>query len=438
MPKIELTIDKNYLPSWDIWHGLRELVQNGKDAEVEFNAPLTVDFYNDTLRIENEGCTLPRSALLLGRSSKGERADMIGQFGEGMKLGILALVRKGVPVTIRTGGEVWKPEIRPSDTFEGTEVLTFNIQTGREDKNRVRVEIGCSREGWDSVKDRFLFLCRETKDDRIKTDYGTLLTAPRFKGRVYVKGIYVQTDTTLSHGYDFSNATLDRDRRMLDSYDAGQYRRRIWESAVAQRPDLFETFHEMLELSTPDLSGINDYNGQYVDSDLRKQVVAKFLSRHGDEAVPVATLGESREIEHLGKRGVVVPSGLRAILATAFGTLDTVKQALRNEVKATYGWHDLTDVEKANLTRSVDLVAGAVSDAQLLDKVDVVDFRSADLLGQHKAGRYLLSRSILGDFRNAIETLVHEVAHDQGGDGEKGHVAAMERIWSGIVVALVK
>jgi len=31
---------------------------------------------------------------------------------------------------------------------------------------------------------------------------------------------------------------------------------------------------------------------------------------------------------------------------------------------------------------------------------------------------------------------VHEVAHRAGGDGDKGHVANLERIWSGIVSRL--
>ena len=40
MSKLELSINVNYLPAWKAWEGIRELVQNGKDAETEFNAPL--------------------------------------------------------------------------------------------------------------------------------------------------------------------------------------------------------------------------------------------------------------------------------------------------------------------------------------------------------------------------------------------------------------
>jgi len=37
-----------------------------------------------------------------------------------------------------------------------------------------------------------------------------------------------------------------------------------------------------------------------------------------------------------------------------------------------------------------------------------------------------------------LETVVHEVAHRFGGDGSHHHVAALERIWSGIVSNLRK
>ena len=70
--KLELTIKTDYMPGWGIWEGIRELVQNGRDAEVEQDALLTVRHRkeSDILVIENEGCTLPHEALLLGHTSK--------------------------------------------------------------------------------------------------------------------------------------------------------------------------------------------------------------------------------------------------------------------------------------------------------------------------------------------------------------------------------
>ena len=140
MSKLELSINVKYLPAWGAWEGIRELVQNGKDAETEFDAPLKVTHYNNTLRIENEGAEITREVLLFGTSSKAGRSDMIGKFGEGLKLGTLALVRGGHEVKIRTGGEVWTAYIARSERYDA-DVLCFECKGGNEDKKRVRVEI---------------------------------------------------------------------------------------------------------------------------------------------------------------------------------------------------------------------------------------------------------------------------------------------------------
>ena len=113
--KIPLSIEADYLPEWGAWEGIRELVQNGKDAEVQLDAPLKVTHKNQTLVIENEGASMERRALLFGSTTKTGRDDLIGKFGEGLKLGMLALVRAGRPVKIRVGGEVWIPTIEKSN-----------------------------------------------------------------------------------------------------------------------------------------------------------------------------------------------------------------------------------------------------------------------------------------------------------------------------------
>jgi hypothetical protein len=56
----------------------------------------------------------------------------------------------------------------------------------------------------------------------------------------------------------------------------------------------------------------------------------------------------------------------------------------------------------------------------------------------YKGGQILLSKVKLVDANMTLETVVHEVAHRFGGDGSHHHVAALERIWSGIVSNLRK
>lgn len=438
MAIVKLTIKKDYLPGWGLWEGVRELVQNGKDAEVEHGAKLTVEWRPSSvtplggrLHIENEGTSIPRSALLMGETSKEGRDDLIGKFGEGLKIGILALARLGRSVLVRSGPEVWRATLTMAEEFNAT-VLAFQIQGGRKDQSRTVVEIDMTRKEWEEFRPRFLFLGTATPDDRIETPTGTLLTAPRFKGKLYVKGIFVAESPTLSYGFDLKRAKIDRDRKMVDPFSLQSETRRVLTAAVAQRPDLFDRYFRLVERGADD-ARYNAWEGGEIPAEIRALAVAKFRERHGEDALPVATLDESKTLEHLGKRGVVCGESLRAILVDLGSTREAIAK-LREEVTATYSWGDLSPIERAYVDRAVRRVALAVEDFTM-EKVDVVDFRDKKLLGQHKDGRYLLARRALKSRAEALGVLVHEVAHDRGLDGEKSHGAEVERIWSAIAEA---
>lgn len=439
--RIPLSIKVDYLANWGAYEGVRETVQNGGDAQTEFDAPLTVKHRADTntLVIENDGCTLPHEALLLGHSSKVGRADLIGKFGEGLKLGVLALVRAGHPVKIRSGSEVWVPTIQKSDQFNA-QVLVFDITTGRKSVNRVAVEIGnIEAEAWESMKSCFLFLPGVITDEEIvKTPSGSLLLGDRFAGKVYVKGIFVANDPRMSFGYDLIDADLDRDRKMVNKYDLNYRTQNIWRDALARRPDLVEKFVKLLDREAADVEGVDDWAARYLPEETKKAVAEEFVKRHGDEAIPVATLGDSQDVEHLGKKGVVVPKALRHVLEQKLGNADTNKAKLREEATTHYGWHDLTADEKAHVERALFLVNGV--EPVSINDLDIVDFRDEKIRGMFRqtaeATRVMLAKKILADRDLTLRVLVHEVAHRTGGDGEKGHVANLERIWAGIVARL--
>jgi len=438
--KIELTIKVDYLPNWGTFEGVRELLQNAKDAEAEFGAPMNVRVRESKdsagiLCIENEGCTMPYEALLLGHTSKSERSDLIGKFGEGFKLGILALVRAGHTVKIRNGGEVWTPEIVASEKFGGARVLAFDIVGGRKNENRVQIEIsGIGADLFrDEIKPRFLWLDKDgrRKDEMVKTDHGTLLLGDRYKGRIFVKGIFVEHKPEAPYGYDLFDCDVDRDRRMVASYDFQWRARSIWSSAMRQRPDLCQTFLGMVEAGAPEAGSIDDYYAARLPDAFKDHAADEFIKRHGKDAVPVANIGESADLEHFGRKGIVVNSSLKSILEQKLGPLTKVKEDLKTEVTRTYSWHELTEEQRANVTRAVKLVSAVTRCS--LEELSICDFRSPQLQGLYGADGIKLAARVVANRAECLETLVHEVAHREGGDGEKGHVAAIERIWSAIV-----
>lgn len=435
MPKIQLSIKTTYLSSWGAYEGIRELVQNGRDSEID-GFPLKVDWYNNTLRLENTGVTLPLKALLLGHTTKEGRSDQIGKFGEGLKLGVLALVRAGHPVKIRNGSEVWVPSIERSETFDD-DVLTFRIEDGRKDGTRLRIEVGgITKEAWAQMKTCFRFLDKPTDSDVINTYHGSLLTAPEQRGRVFVKGIFVQSDPQLHYGYDLKNADLDRDRKMVESFDLRYNTRQVLFLALNQRESLRPTFPAMLENPTLEVEMITDATSiSSVSESVAKFVADDFKNKYGDDAVPVRSLAESKDVEHLGKKGVVVPQQLGTVLAKVLGDTSEVKAALKKEVVKKYGWGDLSDAEKASLLSAIELVN--LAEPVTLDEVDIVDFRSEDLMGQFKDGRLLLAKKRLADADETLATLVHEAAHRGGaGDGEHSFIARVEHTWKTIVAHL--
>lgn len=427
--KIELTIKTDYLPNWGAWEGIRELIQNGRDAELEHKAKLTVSRRGSALVVKNDGAVLPHEALLLGHSTKTGRADLAGQFGEGLKLGVLALVRLGHKVTIRSGSEVWSPKIARSERFDA-DVLLFEIVKGRKAERRVQVEVeGCDDELLNLIDSRFLFL-REDRTSEVRVAGGSLLSGAEHRGAIFVKGIYVGHDPELRYGYDFEDADLDRDRRLLSRWDQNYRQQVIWRLAVSRRPDLVPAFGQLLADDAQDLAGIDACTASMISYDVVAALAADFVARHGEDAVPVGNLSESAEIGHLGKRGVVVPKGLRAVLEQKLGPLAAVQERLRSRPKKSYSWDELADGERASLERAIRLCAGV--EPVSLDEIDVIDPQDEGVLGLYKAGRVQLAKKILSDRALTLRVLVHEVAHRDGDDGEKGHVARIEEIWSQI------
>lgn len=434
--KVELTIKVDYLPNWGLFEGLRELLQNAKDAETEFSAPMTVRMKGDrTLVIENEGCTMPYEALLLGHTSKVGRGELIGKFGEGLKLGILALLREGHTVKVRNGGEVWVPQIVWSEVFSA-KVLAFDIQKGRKQENRIAFEVsGVDADYFRTeLAAKFLWLSKEKPGkDRVVTDAGSLLLSEVHRGKVFVKGIFVEHKPALSVGYDLKDCDVDRDRRMVDSYDFSWKTRQIWSEAVGQRPDMIEAYLDLIEANGLEVNGMSEYSASLTPEAVQALAVETFVKRHGEMAIPVANLAESHEVEHFGRTGVVVNGPLRTILEGKFGKLANIREKLKNEVTRTYSWDELAP-DGNNLLRAVGLVSPHAPIS--LEDIEVVDFRSEELRGLYCNGKIQIARKVVTDRAMCLRVLVHEVAHCLGSDGEKGHVAEIERIWSQIVDTL--
>jgi hypothetical protein len=205
---------------------------------------------------------------------------------------------------------------------------------------------------------------------------------------------------------------------------------------VRRQPDLLDKLWAGLEEQAQDFSTIDQYSVQSLDDGVVDAMTKQFIEKHGKDAVPVLNLGEAESLSHLGRKGVVVPKGLQAILAKKIGSVEAVKMRLLNEVTRTWSWSELEPTEQSNLSWAVTLL-GKVRKFGLAD-MNVVSFRDENLLGQVKAGMVLVAQKNLA--KGPVETLrvlVHEVAHRMGGDGEKSHVSEIEQIWMDLMTEML-
>lgn len=429
--RIELSVRATYVPSWGLYEGARECLQNARDAVVMSGAEMKVshDGRTQRLTIETIGATIDVRSLLLGYSTKQGDARAAGQYGEGMKLAMLALVRAGHRVTVRSGGTMWSPRIVPSVQFGGEMVLAVDVTEIESIGERTIVEIeGVTSAAWKEISGKFLFL---GSPKTIPTMYGRLISDKKYAGMIFVKGIFVQKLDDLQHGYDLESITVDRDRRMVDIHMAKSYCSLIHTSAATKKKSIARTLYAALKRRASDGKIYGTYEGDAVV----RAVVSEFDREHGRDTVAVESEEEAQKLASYGVRAVVAPDELRSFIEKKKGTFEDIAQKHAQRPTASYARSVLTPNEKRTLERCEKLVSDACGTRIV---ASVVVFPSEDTAGRYEpmSGSIHIAKKLLGDLSETLATLVHEAAHKLSGasDGDLRHVATIEEIWKKIFV----
>jgi hypothetical protein len=160
-------------------------------------------------------------------------------------------------------------------------------------------------------------------------------------------------------------------------------------------------------------------------------IVASFKMEYGEDAFPVGSLAESREVEFYGKKGIVVANAYRNILAKRMGTIADLQELLRYATEKKYAVSELTDEELSIFNEAVADISLAIP-TFTNEKIDIVDFKDERTLGlfSRTTGKIELSKKSLTDISSVRVILVHEVTHMVGEDGSKSHEDAQCYIWS--------
>jgi len=427
--KMILPIKYSYVPTWGLWEAVREIVQNGQDEKEQNGSPLRVRHNGEFLIVENDGAEMDRKVLLLGQTSK-EGRGLRGHFGEGLNLAMLAAVRAGNDMQVVTSTEIWTPLLESRAEYGNETVLVVNIKKRKRTQTtkHVHVRIKMSAEEWAELESRFLFL---NPPKRMFTSReGSILMDEKHVGCYYSKGIFVtRTQNAMQFGYDFANIELDRDRRMIDPWNAEYTMANILGEAMAQKPEMFiEHVFDMLSSDSAETKNLKYHLPK--DSEALKLLTQEFERRNGDGSLPVSNMSESREIEHYGKRGVVVGTNLAEVLQKQTGTFQAIQQELRMQTVKRYSWSELSEEEQATVLWAEERLR-EIGIENL--NITIADFAQEDIhgLASTSDGKIQIRRADLWDKFTYLSTLVHEVSHvlEHAGDGEHQHVAKIEDIW---------
>lgn len=388
MSSIHLTIDPSYCSDWGFWHGIREFVQNAKDADEFLGSKMHVEHNakSKTLSITTADTSVSADSLLLLGSSTKRKGDQRGKFGEGFALGMLALTRAEHPVTIYNADEVWRPVIEKASDgpFANKDILKVKTRRlgGRRPHFTIEVE-NISADVWAATRKLFLFLDPPSDMHQVRLHSGTVLLHPDYQGMVFSKGIFVCKVPELEAGYDLQDLTLDRDRHMVDEWDLRYKLGELWTEAHNAEPAKFaKKLYEMVKRGASETKALV----WRADHKLLQAMRKEFLEEHGEDAIAVSNMTEAKEVSDLGATAIVVDRTLQEILEKTTVSVNQRKEQLRGAIRARYAWNDLTEAEQCCCEVYVNIVTKNYA---------VVDFNDTSTNARYESDQVLVARSLL-------------------------------------------
>lgn len=332
MKNYELPISPNYVSNWGIKEAIREILQNAIDSD-NCGHPKQILYSADgaVLTIINKGARLPLSSLVLGCSSKDDIDGMIGKFGEGYKLALVVLLRKGLKVDILNGEEEWTPSFKLSDNF-GTQVLNIEVNQLPENVECDDVVFAISGIEEDLYKElQLLFPCiNDDYGNMVESENGYILLEPKFKGKMYVEGLYIQSDDNFKYGYNFNSdvVDLDRDRKAINYYELRKLTAASIVTADICCPELFKAISD----SYTDVRDITDVLDEASDDFLKQYRDMLYEEKGLEENTLVATESVMRQLQQMDVdmpiiKGTEIESYLVAKANDKLGLIYEAKEA---------------------------------------------------------------------------------------------------------------
>lgn len=337
--KFELTIDTNYVKDWGVPQAIRELFQNSVDEEVQNpdnKSYFSYDKETQTLIIGNKQSILNIESLLLGVTTKTNDKHTIGQFGEGYKIATMVLLRTGHPITFYNYGarEVWTTRLVKSRRYNGRLVPTFFVDKNffwqSTPDNNLTIKVENITEGeYEKICDFILCLQPDIGETMDCDSYGKILLDARYKGNVYVSGLFVCKNDRINYGYNITPEylQLDRDRQTVSDFDLLWTTSRMWSLHKET-----QVFKDLLYSKHPD-------DVAYIDvmvsiSNFQEDFMQDFIDRYGPNTIPVTNQEEYDLVKERGGNPVFVTKPVGACFKNMFN--DFILNEKKTESQSCY------------------------------------------------------------------------------------------------------
>ena len=330
MKNYEITISPNYVSNWGIKEAIRELLQNAIDAETNgYNK--SIEYDGNTLTITSQGVDLQAKDLILGCSSKEDQDGMIGKYGEGFKLALVVLLRKGMNIEIQNGNKIWIPSFKISETF-GTQVLNIEEEESAGDELTFSIS-PVDQQLYNSLLD--YFPCINNNFGRtVECDNGQILLDKQFKGKMYVEGLYIQTDDNFKYGYNFNSdvVQLDRDRKAINYYEL----RALTAQSIITAEECNKEIFDAITDSCVDVRDIEEVIEEASDEFLKEYRDQFYEEKELDENTLVATEAVMKQLEQMDidvpvVKGTEILSYLIAKANDKLGIIEEAKELINKK-----------------------------------------------------------------------------------------------------------
>lgn len=368
--KYELTISTEYVSNWGIEEAVRELFQNAIDNEI--TTPENEMYFNyskedEKLMIGNKTSCLTLDTLLLGSSSKRNDKNTIGKHGEGYKIAFMVLLREGKSVTVYNYGsrEVWETKLVKSRRFGNQLVPCVFVNKvavwNKVPSHDLMIEIsGITESEYADIVKSNLNLQDDIGQFFESENKGRVLLEDRYAGKVFVRGLYINSNSNFSCGYDFAPDVieLDRDRKLIDTFNLSWQSSQLWNSIVnkADESEARNYALNLIEQNSNDTRYIATVFSEQIHKELKNKALENFIETYGEKSVPVETQEELTVAMNQGKKPVMVKETLAKLIKGA-DDYDDVKIVVKTVKEEFEEWlnngitEKLSDDELAEFNR---------------------------------------------------------------------------------------